>query len=123
MNQYIDRKEMLVFLTELRGLIDTTIQRISSVPIVSVNENQPAFVDEANGFIPIGNEPLSNHPNDPIVNLNKNKTSGKKEIAPGVYSDRPLSPRQALLEAKLVPIISEFMQNPLSILENDPLTL
>lgn len=121
MTQHIDRKEMIVFLTELRGLIDTTIQRFSSVPMTVASEQEPLFVEES-GFIPIGDEPISNHPNDPIVNLNRNKMTSKNEIAPGVYSNRPLSAKQAILEAKLVPIISQLIENPLSIIENDPLT-
>ena len=121
MTQYVDRKEMLVFLTELRNLVDTTMQRLSSVPMVSTATAEPLFVEES-GFIPIGNEPISNHPNDPIVNLNRSKMTSKNEIGPGVYSNRPLSATQAVLEAKLVPIISKLIENPLSIIENDPLT-
>jgi hypothetical protein len=122
MTQYIDRKEMLVFLTDLRSLIDTTIQRLSSVPIVTAEQPEPSFVEETGGFVPIGDEPLANHPNDPIVNLNRGKMTSKNEIAPGVYSNRPLTPKQAILEAKLVPIISKLIENPMSIIENDPLT-
>jgi hypothetical protein len=122
MTQYIDRKELLVFLTDLRGLIDTTIQRLSSVPMATTTQVEPSFVEESGGFIPIGDEPLANHPNDPIVNLNKGKMVSKNELAPGVYSNRPLTPTQALLEAKLVPIIATLIENPLSIIENDPLT-
>lgn len=121
MTQYVDRKEMLVFLNDLRTLIDTTIQRLSSVPIINTNQTEPSFAEES-GFTPIGNEPISNHPNDPIVNLNRNKMTSKQQIGPGVYSNRPLTPNQAMLEAKLVPIISKLIENPLSIIENDPLT-
>jgi len=118
MTNYIDRKEMIIFLTDLRALVDTTIQRLASVPMASALDEKPVFTEESK----FRDEPISNHPNDPIINLNKNKVTSKHEIAPGVYSNRPLSPKQAVLEAKLVPIISKLIENPLSIIENDPLT-
>ncbi len=127
MNEYVERKELMLILKDLRDVLDVALQRISSVsPNVAIVETE-AVQDNCHSFQPIQkdtrfeNEPLSNHPNDPIFNLNK-KNPSRLEIAPGIYADRQLSDTEQKIERKLIPIIQKIKDNPLLILEDDPFT-
>lgn len=126
MNQYVERKELMLVLKDLRDVIDMALQRIASVsPNVTMVETE-GVKDNCHTFQNqqlsnrLENEPLANHPNDPIFNLNKN--TNRTEIAPGVYADRQLSSKEQQIERRLIPIIQNIKNNPLLILEDDPFT-
>lgn len=127
MTEYVERKELMLLLKDLREVIDVALQRISSVSpnvtkveIESERDNCHTF-QTPSAIKEFENEPLSNHPNDPIFNLNKKNTE-RLEIAPGVYADRQLSANEQKIEKKLIPIIQKIKDNPLLILEDDPFT-
>lgn len=124
MTDYIERKELIVFLGELRELIDTTMQRLNSVAptVTKVDTTEDLSPNKDCDFVArLENEPLANHPNDPIFNLNK-KRNQPVEISPGVVTNRILSESQLKAEKKLVPLIQKIKDNPLLLLADNPLT-
>jgi hypothetical protein len=127
MSDYIERKELMLVLRDLRDVIDVALQRIASVSQNVTRVDAEIVKDNCHTFQNqelnrrFENEPLSNHPNDPIFNLNK-KNEHRQEIAPGVYADRQLTTKEKQIEQRLIPMIQQIKDNPLLILEDDPFT-